>query len=119
MGDSNPEATFCYVAREMAKRKIAFIFARESQDEPRLGPTIKKAFGGPYIANQGLTFEQGETLVQSDEADAVSLGIQFIANPDLVQRYAKDAPLNTPNPDTFVGNEVSREGYVDYPFLDE
>ena len=30
MGDSNPRATFGYVAQELGKRKIAFICARES-----------------------------------------------------------------------------------------
>lgn len=118
MGDSNPGATFTYVAGQMAKRKIAFIFSRESQQEPRLGPTIKKAFGGTFIANQDLTFEQAEQLVRSGEADAVSWGIRFIANPDLVRRYELDAPLNKPNPSTFGKTEPTSNGYTDYPFLE-
>jgi 2,4-dienoyl-CoA reductase-like NADH-dependent reductase (Old Yellow Enzyme family) len=46
MGDSNKAATFGYVAREVGKRGIAFICARESLEEPRLEPELKKAFGG-------------------------------------------------------------------------
>jgi 2,4-dienoyl-CoA reductase-like NADH-dependent reductase (Old Yellow Enzyme family) len=117
MGDSDPSATFTHVAREMGKRKIAFIFARESLEEPRLGPAIKEAFGGPFIANQGLTFQQGEDLLEANEADAVSWGTQFIANPDLVQRYAEDAILNKPDPNTFGGFDQTEVGYTDYPFL--
>ena len=101
MGDSNPAATFGYVAREAGKRKIAFICARESLDEPRQGPMMKKAFGGVFIANQKLTKETGNELLAKGEADAIAFGQLFIANPDLPLRFAKDAPLNTPDPETF------------------
>ena len=117
MGDSDPRAIFTHVAREAGKRAIAFIFAREGMAEPRLGPAIKEAFGGPFIANQQLSFADAEQLVRSGEADAVSWGIQFIANPDLVRRYAEDAPLNAPDPNTFGGWEQTEKGYTDYPFL--
>src|SRR5947209_1527301 len=50
MGDSNPGETFGYVARELGKRKIAFICAREALGPGRLGPELRKAFGGVYIA---------------------------------------------------------------------
>jgi len=55
MGDSTPLETFGYVARELGKRKIAFIFTREGQGPDALGPMIKKEFGGVWIANQQLT----------------------------------------------------------------
>ena len=49
-------------------------------------------------------------------ADAVSFGRAYIANPDLVQRFLSDAPLNTPNPQTFY--TPGPEGYIDYPALE-
>ncbi|HEX4139122.1 MAG TPA: alkene reductase, partial [Candidatus Methylacidiphilales bacterium] len=115
-GDTNPAATFGYVAREAGRRKLAFICARESLDEPRQGPMMKREFGGAFIANQKLTREDGEALLASGEADAIAYGQLFIANPDLVLRFAKNAPLNVPDPETFYccGNA---EGYTDYPFL--
>jgi 2,4-dienoyl-CoA reductase-like NADH-dependent reductase (Old Yellow Enzyme family) len=116
MGDSNPAATFGYVAREAGKRKIAFICARESLDEPRQGPMIKKTCGGVFIANQKLTQEIGDQLLAKGEADAVAYGQLFIANPDLPLRFAKHAPLNMPDPETFYCCG-SAEGYTDYPFL--
>ncbi len=115
MGDSDPTATFTYIARETGKRKLAFLFAREGKDKPRVGPKMKEAFGGVFIANQGLTKEDGETMLQNGEADAISWGQLYIANPDLVERFAKEAELNEPNPETFYGNR--EEGYIDYPFL--
>ncbi len=115
MGDSDPAATFGYVARELGKRQLAFICARESVGPNRLGPALKQAFGGVYIANEGHTPESAERLLQSGEADAVAFGKAVIANPDLVRRLASDAPLNAPYPGTFYGQGPG--GYVDYPFL--
>ncbi|MDB5777174.1 MAG: N-ethylmaleimide reductase [Herbaspirillum sp.] len=115
MGDSDPAATFGYVARELGRRGIAFICAREGQSDGRLGPQLKKAFGGAYIANQMLTKESAQTLLDSGEADAVAFGKWFIANPDLPQRLKLDAPLNAPVPETFYA--PTPEGYIDYPAL--
>jgi len=113
-GDSNPAATFGYVASEAGKRKIAFICSRESLDEPRQGPMMKKAFGGAFIANQKLTKETGNQLLAKGEADAIAYGQLFIANPDLVLRFEKDGPLNMPDPETFYA--TGPQGYTDYPF---
>jgi 2,4-dienoyl-CoA reductase-like NADH-dependent reductase (Old Yellow Enzyme family) len=106
---------FGYLARELGRRKIAFIFARESLETPRLGPMIKEEFGGPFIANQALSPTEGAHLVSAGEADAVSWGELFIANPDLPHRIAIGAELNVPNRDTYYGE--GRVGYTDYPFL--
>lgn len=113
--DSNLPATFGYVAEQASKRGIAFLCARESLDEPRLGPALKKAFGGVFIANQKLTKETGKQLLAKGEADAVAFGQLFIANPDLPLRFAKDAPLNMPDPETFYA--TGPVGYTDYPPL--
>lgn len=116
MGDSDPLTTYGHVARECRARGIAFLFLREKLEEaPRLTPRLKEIFGGPVIANDSLTREDGERLLASGEADAVSYGRPFIANPDLVERFARQAPLNEPDPSTFYGG--GREGYVDYPTL--
>ncbi len=106
---------FGYLARELGRRKLAFIFARESQEEPRLGPMIKREFGGPFIANQALGPEQGAQLLNAGEADAISWGQLYIANPDLRRRIELGAELNEPNPDTYYGEGTV--GYTDYPFL--
>ena len=115
MGDSNPLATFSYVAREMGRRKIAFICARESLGERRIGPQLKEAFGGSYIANEKFTRETGNQVLAAGEADAVAFGVAFIANPDLPERFRLSAPLNEPDRETFYA--VGSRGYTDYPFL--
>lgn len=116
MGDSDPVSTFGYVARQMRLRKLAFLFLREGKGEPQLGPMLKTLFGGPLIANQELDFDDGEKMINAGEADAISWGKQFIANPDLPKRYELGAKLNEPNADLFYGR--GPEGYIDYRALD-
>jgi 2,4-dienoyl-CoA reductase-like NADH-dependent reductase (Old Yellow Enzyme family) len=115
MGDSTPLETFGYVARELGKRGIAFICAREAVGDDRLGPELKKAFGGVYIANEKMTKEAAELLLAKGEADAVAWGQWFIANPDLPERLKHNAPLNPARPDKFYA--PGAEGYTDYPAL--
>ena len=115
MGDSNPAATFGYVAEQLGRRGIAFICARESMAEPRLGPQLKRIFGGVYIANEGFDQASAEALLAAGEADAVAFGKLFIANPDLPRRFATGAPLNEWRAELFYASGA--EGYVDYPPL--
>ncbi|SEE10809.1 hypothetical protein SAMN05519104_5224 [Rhizobiales bacterium GAS188] len=117
MGDSDPVATFGYAARELGKRRLAFICARESLNGPRLGPQLKTVFGGTYIANEGFTQESGEQALAAGEADAVAYGKLFIANPDLPRRFKSKTALNAWNSATFYG--PGPEGYTDYPELAE
>jgi 2,4-dienoyl-CoA reductase-like NADH-dependent reductase (Old Yellow Enzyme family) len=117
MGDSNRAATFGYLARELGRRKIAFLVAREALAEGRLGPMLKKEFGGVYVANERFTRDQAEQVIERGEADAVAFGVLFIANPDLPRRFRENAALNVPRKDLFYTS--GPEGYTDYPFLDD
>jgi 2,4-dienoyl-CoA reductase-like NADH-dependent reductase (Old Yellow Enzyme family) len=115
MGDSNRLSTFTYVARQLGARRIAFILARERLGDDRIGPSLKSAFGGVYIANEGFTRQTAEQVVAAGEADAVAFGKLFIANPDLPRRFAQHASLNEWRADKFYFGAA--EGYVDYPAL--
>ncbi|SSW66239.1 N-ethylmaleimide reductase [Achromobacter veterisilvae] len=115
MGDSDPAATFGYVARELGKRGIAFLCVREHEAADSLGPALKAAFGGVYIGNEGYTRESAEAAIAAGKVDAVAFGVSYIANPDLARRYALKAPLNRPDPATFYAPGPG--GYTDYPAL--
>ena len=116
MGDSDPAATFGYVARELGRRKLGFICARESIGSDSLGPTIKTTFGGLYVENELFSKMDAERVLASSEADAVAFGKLFIANPDLPRRFREDAALNETRPSLFYAS--GQEGYTDYPALD-
>jgi 2,4-dienoyl-CoA reductase-like NADH-dependent reductase (Old Yellow Enzyme family) len=115
MGDSDRLGTFTYVARELGERGIAFICAREHKAEDWIGPKLKQAFGGVYIANEGFTLESAQATLAAGEADAIAWGKLYIANPDLAERFAAGAALNEPNAATFYAE--GGHGYTDYPAL--
>ncbi len=115
MSDSDPAATFTHVAREMAARKLAFIMAREYVGPDSLGPQIKAAFGGVYIANERFDYAKATAALKEGRADAVGFGKLAIANPDLVARFARQAKLNEWDASTFY--QPGPKGYTDYPAL--
>ena len=51
----------------------------------------------------------------SGAADAIAFGRLLLANPDLVERFRRGAPLNAPDYDRLYTGE--EKGYTDYPFL--
>ena len=117
MGDSNPLVTFGYVAHELGRRGVAFLCARESLGEKRIGPQLKSTFGGRYIVNEKFTLETANQVLEAGEADAVAFGVPFLANPDLPERFRQAAPLNQPDPATFYA--PGAKGYTDYPTLEQ
>ncbi|SKB06714.1 2,4-dienoyl-CoA reductase [Prosthecobacter debontii] len=115
MGDANPLETFGYVAHELGRRKIAFICAREYVGPDSIGPELKKAFGGIYVANEKFTLASGNQALAEGHADAIAFGVPFIANPDLPERFRQHAALNPADPTTFYADGA--KGYTDYPTL--
>jgi 2,4-dienoyl-CoA reductase-like NADH-dependent reductase (Old Yellow Enzyme family) len=115
MGDSDPLATFSYLARELDRRRIAFICAREYRAEDSIGPALRAAFKGAYIANEKFEFAASNAEIENGDADAIAFGKKFIANPDLVERFRRGAALNDLDVKTMYAH--GPEGYVDYPAL--
>jgi len=113
--DTDPAATFGSVAKELGRRKIAFLFVREPPSADALLPELKRAFGGVVIANQGLNATSAQDVLDSGRADAVAFGLGFIANPDLPERIRRNAPWAEVNKATLYGR--GPEGYTDYAAL--
>lgn len=88
-----------------------------SPEDEALLSELRERFSGFYMANGGYDGASGARAVEEHKADAISYGRPFIANPDLPKRYKLNAKLNEANEDTFYGG--GKEGYTDYPFLDD
>lgn len=114
--DSDPAALYGHLVRELDRRTLAYVHVIEAPVEGLDYGELRRAFRGVYIANGGYTRERAVQAVEAGRADAVAFGRPFIANPDLVERLRRDAPLNEPDRATFYGG--GPEGYVDYPTLD-
>ncbi len=119
MKDSNPQATFNAAAQMLSSYGLAFLHAVEGDfvTGKRLlnYRELKAIFGGPYMANGGYDLDRARKSLENRDADLISIGKLFLANPDLVDRFKKKAPLNTPDEATFYGGDAT--GYTDYPFL--
>lgn len=120
ISDSDPQTTFGAVAEMLSVYNLAYLHVVEgdfvSGEKTLDYKQIKESFGGPYIANAGYTKELAEKSLREGAADLVSFGSLYIANPDLVARFEKSAPLATPDESTYYGGDA--KGYTDYPFLD-
>jgi N-ethylmaleimide reductase len=123
MSDSDPDVTFGYVAHQLSERGLAYLpvvetdFAGATEEHHYHRDALREAYRGTYIANGGYDRARARLAIQTGTADLVSFGAPYVANPDLVERFALDAPLNKPEPATFYGGD--ERGYIDYPFLDE
>jgi N-ethylmaleimide reductase len=120
MHDSNPQALFNYVADALNQFNLAYLHVVEGgigggNAQAFDFEALRKHFNNAYMANLGYDKARGNAAIASGFADCVAYGVPFIANPDLVERYRTDAPLNEADGNTFYGG--SEKGYTDYPFL--
>jgi N-ethylmaleimide reductase len=120
ISDSDPQKLFNKVADDLSVFGLAYLHAVEGgMGDGDLPPfdfvELRRHFKGGYIANLGYDKARGNAAIASGNVDVVAFGVPFIANPDLVERFAKDAPLNTPDQAKFYGG--GEEGYIDYPTL--
>lgn len=128
MSDSNPQALFSYVIERLNSFQLAYIHLMEPNEQdlatrPVINPvlsTFRGFYQGLMITNGGYDKSKGNQVLATGEADLVSFGKLFIANPDLPERFAMDATLNAPDPATFYGrgDQDLERGYADYPPLE-
>jgi N-ethylmaleimide reductase len=119
ISDSDPIATFEYVVEQLSSLGLSYLHVLEGDmaSDNRVVDyhRLKDIFAGPYMANNGYTHASALATVAAGTADMVAFGVLYIANPDLVARLMDDAPLNTPDPQSFYGGDS--RGYTDYPTL--
>ncbi len=121
--DSNPKETYTIAAQALSKKGLLYLHvvrpnshtAEGSEDGNEIVKSMKKAFGGCLIVNGEMSPEEGHKWLQSGEADAVSFGRLFLANPDLPERIQEGGPFNEAKEDDFYGG--GPKGYIDYPSL--
>lgn len=138
--DSDTIGTYRYVAQQLSRRGIAYLHVQEGlgrDDQPRsplhlrqldrsimigptsgepfLAPMFREHFGGLLILNGNYELDTAKQVIESGRADAVSFGRLYIANPDLVERFERGAPLNEIDMSTYYTGGA--KGYLDYPTL--
>jgi N-ethylmaleimide reductase len=121
MSDSDPQAHFNYFITQLNKRDLAYLHILEGD---MMGASrnvdyraLRDAYEGLYMANNGYDKDRAQTALTNGDVDLVAFGVPFLANPDLVERYKNNLPLNEADQVTFYGGD--EKGYTDYPFADE
>jgi N-ethylmaleimide reductase len=122
VSDSDPQPLYDYIVDQLNALKLVYIHVIEgATGGPRdFAPfdyaSLRKRFSGAYIANNGYDLELATKALESNAADLIAFGKLFIANPDLVERLKRGAPLNAWDKNTFYGGGA--KGYTDYPTLE-
>jgi 2,4-dienoyl-CoA reductase-like NADH-dependent reductase (Old Yellow Enzyme family) len=122
--DSDPYSLFPAAAAMLSEIGIAFLELREPGPDGTFGkgevdpvhPHIRKVFDGPLVLNSDYTLARAQAALDAGEADAITFGRPFIANPDLVARLQSGAELAPDVMATWYSH--GPEGYVDYPALE-
>lgn len=111
-------AAYDDVVAALSERPVEYLHLR-GRDTSAGGPDLeefaryRKPFAGPVIANHGFDRTTGNAIIEAGIADAVSYARAFIANPDLVSRFALGHDLAAGDPGTYYTGGA--RGYVDYP----
>lgn len=112
------EETYTHLVSEMEKLGILYVhvidfLALGSEEGRELLQTMRNGFSGLFIRNGGYDAARAEATITSGEADLISFGNPFIANPDLVSRIQKGQEWAKPNTETFY--TADEKGFTDYP----
>lgn len=123
MRDDDPVTTFGELARALDQIGIAYIEVVEDsfQGNHVVGrpedviDAIRSRFQGVYIGNGNYSADEADARIRAGRCDLVSFGRPMISNPDLTERFRRDASLNAWDSSTFYGG--GEHGYLDYPRL--
>ena len=122
MTDSDPETFFVYLLGQLNRFGLAYLHVVDAlEGDIRHGANVinlevlRKAYQGTLIVCGGYDQVRAEDVIAQGDADMVAFGQLYIANPDLVERFKLNAPLNEPDVTTFYGG--NEKGYTDYPAL--
>ncbi|WP_413161373.1 alkene reductase [Capilliphycus salinus ALCB114379] len=125
MGSPDFRETFLYVAKQLNTYKLAYLhiinglgFGFHDLGKPMKLAEFREVFDHPLMGNCGYEQESAETQIQKGDADLIAFGRPYISNPDLVERFTHDWPLNPPA-EQKVWYSFDAEGYTDFPTYEE
>jgi N-ethylmaleimide reductase len=114
--DAAPPQTYQYLVQRLGPMKLAYLHLSRTRSAFDYRALLRPLFDGALLLGGGLDRDGAASLIAQRDADATVFGSLYLANPDLLQRFAANAPLNAPQRDTFYSDGA--KGYVDYPFLE-
>jgi N-ethylmaleimide reductase len=98
IADSDPAATFGHTIRALDRLGLAYLHLVEPEPGAvapggaRLDARYyRPMWRGPLIANRGYDRQRATDLIAEGAADLVAFGVLFLANPDLPERFRREA----------------------------
>ena len=130
MTDSNPEALFGYLAKELNRFDLAYLHVIEPRiagdvtkdnaenDAPIASKWLRQIYHGTLLAAGGFTKQSAEQVLAQGDADLTAFGRLFTSNPDLPERFKHDLPLTPYDRSAFWGG--TEHSYTDFqPYAEE
>jgi N-ethylmaleimide reductase len=121
MGSPDYRESFLYYAQQLNTYGLAYLhimdglaFGFHELGTPMTLAEFRQVFDGPLMGNCGYTQETAEEAIKEGNADLIAFGRIYISNPDLVERFANNWPLN-PMSDMAGWYSFGAEGYIDFP----
>lgn len=116
--EDDRDALYAAYYEELGKRGLAYLHVMRAfthQLDTDIVAFAHQHYAGDVLVCGEYDAASGAAVIEAGHAKAVAYGRPYIANPDLVARFQKNAPLNTPDETTFYS--PGPKGYVDYPTL--
>ncbi|GAK89866.1 flavoprotein NADH-dependent oxidoreductase [Nonlabens ulvanivorans] len=116
---------FDYLVNRLNDHDLAYIHMSEPFTdvsninflESDIARHFRPIYKGNLMINNQFDRESGNQVIKEGNADLVAFGKLFISNPDLPHRFELKAETADWNVETFYTQ--GREGYTDYPTLEE
>jgi len=109
----DPLPTYVALAKAVTQLRPAYLHVMRAGVGAETA--LREVFPGTLLVGGGFKKEEANQFIEEGRADAIVFGSTYVANPDLVTRLERDAPLNAPDPPTFFS--AGPKGYTDYPTL--
>lgn len=115
--DAAPQETYQYLVQRLGMLKLAYLHLARTGSAFDYRALLRPLFDGSLLVGGRLDRDSAGSLIAQRDADAAVFGNLYLANPDLLQRFAEGAPFNAPDRDTFYSD--GPQGYIDYPVLEQ
>ncbi len=109
----DPMPTYLALASAIAPLRMAYLHVMRAGIGAEAA--LREVFAGTLLVGGGFLKDEAHLFLAEGRADAIVFGSAYLANPDLVKRFERDAPLNEIDKSTFY--TPGPKGYTDYPVL--
>ena len=122
--DDEAEALYDILVSRLNDYKLAYLhisgYTQASVEDPmqivlETAKHFRSIYKGTLMVNKGFDANTADQVIEEGIADLVSFGEVYIGNPDLVERFAVNAPLNRNDRTTYYSGGA--KGFTDYSFL--